>query len=235
MKVTGGADGHPPNRRHHGSGEDGTATVRIAQFAFDGALASRRRALLTAFVDQQGQATVTELVDAFGFPRVPVYHATEAQTGRVRASRKATAGSSLAGNQNAGRALVDSGQTRLRSILSMPIEILACKRQSTIGGLSDPTCPIWPLPLCAESPPPLVFSIPDTVPRRRHRHHDGGVETPAFRPGRKRRFTSPESRMPCGSAVAEFGLNTVRRCGARVDHEAATARDRSPRTGDRGP
>jgi DeoR/GlpR family transcriptional regulator of sugar metabolism len=31
----------------------------------DGALPSRRRALLTAFVDEQGQATVTELADAF--------------------------------------------------------------------------------------------------------------------------------------------------------------------------
>ena len=42
MRVTGGADGHPPNRRDHGSAEDGTVvTVRIAQFAFDGALHAR--------------------------------------------------------------------------------------------------------------------------------------------------------------------------------------------------
>ena len=91
MRVTGGADGHPPNRRHHGSAEDGTVTVRIAQFAFDGALAQRRRALLTAFVDQQGQATATELADALKVSRVPVYHAIESRTGTVRASRKATA------------------------------------------------------------------------------------------------------------------------------------------------
>ena len=28
----------------------------------------------------------------------------------------------------------------------------------------------WSLPLCAESPPPLIFAVPDMAPRRRHRH-----------------------------------------------------------------
>jgi len=28
----------------------------------------------------------------------------------------------------------------------------------------------WSLPQCAESPPPLIFAVPDMAPRRRHRH-----------------------------------------------------------------
>jgi len=38
---------------------------QVADRDADGALPSRRRALLTAFVDEQGQATVTELAEAF--------------------------------------------------------------------------------------------------------------------------------------------------------------------------